>query len=99
MSSRDRGGIWFAIAVAAFLAVVVYALVAALTGSDLVNARDDAPVFLFGAVALISLLGWWRARAGAAAAQEEAEKERGRLGLERNRRDVCRLLWRLWSPE
>lgn len=25
--------------------------------------------------------------------------ERGRLGLERNRRDLCRLLWRLWSPE
>ncbi len=24
--------------------------------------------------------------------------ERGRAGLERNRRDVCRLLWRLWSP-
>ena len=25
--------------------------------------------------------------------------ERGRLGLERNRRGLCRLLWRLWSPE
>jgi pimeloyl-ACP methyl ester carboxylesterase len=25
--------------------------------------------------------------------------ERGRLGLERNRREFCRLLWRLWSPE
>ena len=25
--------------------------------------------------------------------------ERGRLGLQRNRRDLCRLLWRLWSPE
>jgi pimeloyl-ACP methyl ester carboxylesterase len=24
--------------------------------------------------------------------------ERGRLGLERNRRDLCRLMWRLWSP-
>jgi pimeloyl-ACP methyl ester carboxylesterase len=24
--------------------------------------------------------------------------ERGRAGLEQNRRDVCRLLWRLWSP-
>jgi pimeloyl-ACP methyl ester carboxylesterase len=24
--------------------------------------------------------------------------ERGRNGLEQNRRDVCRLLWRLWSP-
>ncbi|MBV9811466.1 MAG: alpha/beta hydrolase [Acetobacteraceae bacterium] len=23
---------------------------------------------------------------------------RGRLGLERNRRELCRLLWRLWSP-
>jgi pimeloyl-ACP methyl ester carboxylesterase len=25
--------------------------------------------------------------------------ERGRAGLTRNRRDVCRLLWKLWSPE
>ena len=25
--------------------------------------------------------------------------ERGRRGLERNRRELCRLLWRLWSPE
>ena len=24
--------------------------------------------------------------------------ERGRAGLDRNRRDLCRLLWRLWSP-
>jgi len=24
--------------------------------------------------------------------------ERGRAGLEQNRRDICRLLWRLWSP-
>lgn len=25
--------------------------------------------------------------------------ERGRAGLEANRRDICRLLWRLWSPD
>lgn len=25
--------------------------------------------------------------------------ERGRSGLARNRRDICRLLWKLWSPE
>jgi pimeloyl-ACP methyl ester carboxylesterase len=25
--------------------------------------------------------------------------ERGRAGLTKNRRDICRLLWRLWSPE
>jgi pimeloyl-ACP methyl ester carboxylesterase len=24
--------------------------------------------------------------------------ERGRTGLQQNRRDICRLLWRLWSP-
>jgi pimeloyl-ACP methyl ester carboxylesterase len=24
--------------------------------------------------------------------------ERGRAGLEKNRRDICRLLWQLWSP-
>jgi pimeloyl-ACP methyl ester carboxylesterase len=25
--------------------------------------------------------------------------ERGRAGLAKNRRDICRLLWKLWSPE
>ncbi|HRK18673.1 MAG TPA: alpha/beta hydrolase [Hyphomicrobiaceae bacterium] len=25
--------------------------------------------------------------------------ERGRTGLERNRRDICELLWRMWSPK
>src|SRR6266851_1295334 len=25
--------------------------------------------------------------------------ERGRTGLTKNRRDICRLLWKLWSPE
>ncbi|MDP1911238.1 MAG: alpha/beta hydrolase, partial [Hyphomicrobium sp.] len=25
--------------------------------------------------------------------------ERGRTGLTKNRRDICRLLWQLWSPE
>jgi pimeloyl-ACP methyl ester carboxylesterase len=25
--------------------------------------------------------------------------ERGRAGLTKNRRDICRLLWRMWSPE
>ena len=79
MNSRKYGGIWFAVVAAAFGAVVVYAVVAALMGADLVNARDDAAVFLFGAVALFSLAGWWWDRAGAAAAREESEKERGLL--------------------
>ncbi len=42
----------------------------------------------------------------AAAAQEHRlwyqyyfHTERGRAGLAKNRRDVCRLLWKLWSPE
>jgi pimeloyl-ACP methyl ester carboxylesterase len=26
------------------------------------------------------------------------QSERGRAGLERNRRELCRLLWKLWSP-
>jgi pimeloyl-ACP methyl ester carboxylesterase len=26
------------------------------------------------------------------------QTERGRTGLQQNRRDICRLLWRLWSP-
>jgi len=41
----------------------------------------------------------------AAAAQEHRfwyqwyfHTERGRAGLDTNRRDICRLLWRLWSP-
>jgi hypothetical protein len=24
--------------------------------------------------------------------------ERGKLGMERNRREICRLLWELWCP-
>ena len=43
--------------------------------------------------------------APASAAQERASwyqwyfnTERGRIGLERNRREICRLLWRDWSP-
>jgi len=42
----------------------------------------------------------------AAAAQEHRfwyqyyfHTERGRTGLSKNRRDICRLLWKLWSPE
>ena len=42
----------------------------------------------------------------APAAQERAHwyqwyfnTERGRLGLEKNRREICRLLWQDWSPE
>jgi pimeloyl-ACP methyl ester carboxylesterase len=45
------------------------------------------------------------ARAPAAAAQEHRfwyqwyfQMERGRAGVEANRRELCRLLWRLWSP-
>lgn len=41
----------------------------------------------------------------AAAAQENRywyqwyfQTERGRAGLQQNRRDICRLLWQLWSP-
>jgi pimeloyl-ACP methyl ester carboxylesterase len=41
----------------------------------------------------------------AAAAQEHRywyqwyfQTERGRAGLQQNRRDICRLLWQLWSP-
>ncbi len=45
------------------------------------------------------------ARRPAAATQEHRywyqwyfQTERGRAGLAENRRDICRLLWRLWSP-
>ena len=31
--------------------------------------------------------------------QYYSNPERGGAGLTRNRRDVCRLLWKLWSPE
>lgn len=47
--------------------------------------------------------------AGSAAPQDPAQEhrywyqyyfhtERGRVGLQENRRELCRLLWRLWSP-
>jgi HD-GYP domain-containing protein (c-di-GMP phosphodiesterase class II) len=63
------------VAVVAFAAAVVYVVVAALTGSDLANASDDAPLLILGAAGAISLTGWWRDRTGRSAA-EEAERER-----------------------
>lgn len=87
MNPRNRGGVWFAVAAAAFLAVVAYVVVTTVLGSDLANAGDDAAVFLFGVVALFSLVGWWWSRAGAAAALTESEDARGRLEVDLRKRE------------
>ena len=76
------GNTWFAVAIVLFLAAMIYLLVAAATGSDLSNARDDWPLVVLGLAGLISLTGWWRDRASRSAADEEARRERERLESE-----------------
>jgi diguanylate cyclase (GGDEF)-like protein len=90
MSSDKYGGVWFVVAVVAFLAAVAYVVFAALTGSDFTNARDDAPLLLFGVIGLLSLAGWWWDRARASAAYEESQEERERLaaGLRERENDL-----------
>lgn len=88
MGSGRHSGVWFAIAVAAFLAAVAYAAVAILAGSGLANWRDDLALLLLGAVGLLSLLGWWWDRASASAAYRDSEEERGQLEDELRERET-----------
>jgi hypothetical protein len=79
-SERKRAGsVWFWVAVLLFLAGVAYVVVTTLTGSDLLNARDDAPLLILGVASLVSLAGWWRARTGLRDAEEAERSERERL--------------------
>jgi diguanylate cyclase (GGDEF)-like protein len=86
-TSGRAGGVWFAVAVAAFLLAVAYVVFAAFTTSDLTDARDDAPLWVLGAVGAVSLLGWWRDRARRSAAEAEARRERERLESELHQRE------------
>ena len=83
------GSAWFWLAVLLFLAAVLYVVASALTGSDLTNARDDAPLLVLGIAALVSLVGWWRDRSGLTEAEEAEQNERERLeGELREREDA-----------
>lgn len=73
------GRIWFWVAVAIFLAAVVYVIAATAAGSDLTNARDDVPLLILGVAGVVSLSGWWRDRARRADSEEEARLERESL--------------------
>ena len=79
---HSKGSAWFTIAVVAFLVAVAYAVVAALTSSDLADARDDVPFWILCAVGLISLVGWWRDRARVSASEESEKREREKLESE-----------------
>jgi len=77
--SGALGAVWFALASLAFLAAAGYAIYAAVTTSNLADARDDAPLWVLGAVGAVSLLGWWLNRRRRAALEAEARRERERL--------------------
>jgi len=66
--------VWFWVAVLLFLAGIVYADVSALTGSDILNARDDAPLLILGVANTVSIAGWWRARTGLRDAERSERK-------------------------
>lgn len=85
--SKRSGRTWFWVAVAIFVAAVAYVLVVASTTANLTNAADDLPLLALGAAGVVSLLGWWRDRAGRAAAEEDARRERERLEGEIRERD------------
>jgi len=90
MESKGRGRLgdaWFMAVIVAFLAAVVYVVVAALTSSDLTDDRDDLPLLILGVAGAISLAGWWRNRVRRSAADEEAGRERERLESELQERE------------
>src|SRR5215210_5791033 len=87
-SERNRAGsVWFWVAVLLFLAGIVYVAVSVLSGSALLNARDDAPLLILGVANAISLAGWWRARTGLREAEEAERSERERLENELRERE------------
>ena len=87
-SGQNRAGsAWFWVAVLLFLAGIVYVVVSALTGADLLNARDDAPLLILGVANAVSLAGWWRDRTGIREAEEAGRSERERLEDELRERE------------
>jgi diguanylate cyclase (GGDEF)-like protein len=87
-SEQNRAGsVWFWVAVLLFLAGIVYVVVSALTGADLLNARDDVPLIILGVANAVSLAGWWRDRTGLREAEEAGRSERERLEDELRERE------------
>jgi diguanylate cyclase (GGDEF)-like protein len=78
---------WFWVAALLFLAGIVYVVVSALTGADLLNARDDVPLIILGVANAVSLAGWWRDRTGLREAEEAGRSERERLEDELRERE------------
>src|SRR5215204_4828005 len=62
-------------------------VVSALTGSVLLNARDDAPLFILGVANAVSLAGWWRTRTGLREAERERLEDELREREEEHRRE------------
>jgi diguanylate cyclase (GGDEF)-like protein len=78
---------WFVVAVMAFLAVVAYVIVAALTYFNLTDVVYDVPLLILGVAGVISLAGWWRARARKLEADESSRREREQLESELRERE------------
>lgn len=79
---QKRGGAWFAVAVAVFVAAVVYLIVASFSTSDLTDDRDDTPLLILGIAGALSLTGWWRERVRRSAEDEVARLDHVRLESE-----------------
>ena len=74
---RQRNAyIWFLVAVALFLAALVYTLILFLSEARPANAPDDSLPWAFAAAGLLALLGWWWDRSRRAAVEEDLERER-----------------------
>ncbi|MGB3683704.1 MAG: HD domain-containing phosphohydrolase [Rubrobacteraceae bacterium] len=63
-------------AVALFLAALVYTLIVFLLEARPANALDDSLPGAFAAVGLLALLGWWWDRSRRAASEEDIQRER-----------------------
>lgn len=72
----------------AFSAAAIYAIVAALSGSDLADANDDVPLLILGLAGIVSLFGWWRDRRRKSEADEKLRSERERLESELRKREA-----------
>ena len=81
------GGPLFVVAVALFVAAVVYLAVPVARGEVLADAYDDALPWIFAASGLVALVGWRRDRAAALAA---GEADRQRLESELREREADR---------
>src|SRR3712207_94926 len=83
---RGEGALFIAaLALAGVAAAVLIAVL--IAGGDLVDAGDDLLPFLFGAAAIVALLGWMRRAQLAGRREAASEEERRRLEAQAEERE------------